>query len=78
MEPTLTVNSSYIFNSTSGKNCKGKYLGKDENSNILMLIEGDHPFNVNSEGLAIFYLSHYFFFRYFSPVLTPTQETTKQ
>ena len=69
MENTLKINSYYSFTSNSKQNCIGEYLGKDENSNILIKIDHPHPFKVNKDGIAVFCLSHYFFFRYFNPIL---------
>ena len=73
MDYTLELNADYTFKSNSGKECVGKYIGKDDKSNIVFKMNGEHPFNQDQNGNAVFYLSHYFFFRYFNPVLVNNQ-----
>jgi hypothetical protein len=65
----LELNKTYSFTSHSGKKCVGKYIGKDDRSNIVFHFTETHPFNLDKNGNAVFFLSEYFFFKHFNPIL---------
>ena len=64
----LIKNETYKIKSSKGQELTGVFKGRDENYNILFSFEGSHPFNSNEDGLAVFYLSEYFFIKYFNPI----------
>jgi hypothetical protein len=66
---TLELNKNYSFTSHSGKKCIGKFIGLDKQHNIIFNITESHPFNIDENGNCIFYLSTYYFFKYFKPTL---------